>query len=166
MAKVETGDFDGAVVAADNYLAVTPPSGERGQGLLTKSKALLGKKDFSGASAVAQEGLSFIKTGRLQAQLMMEEGDILMAEARSLMNNNDTAGAMQKFAAAAAKYIVPSQMFVDPEITPLALFHAIEALVSAGEKAKAEELVKQLKEKYPDFDAKKYIDQQQAKEGR
>ncbi len=42
----------------------------------------------------------------------------------------------------------------------------IEALVSAGEKAKAEELVKQLKEKYPDFDAKKYIDQQQAKEGR
>ena len=48
----------------------------------------------------------------------------------------------------------------------IALFHAIEALVSAGEKAKAEELVKQLKEKYPDFDAKKYIDQQQAKEGR
>lgn len=159
MALVELGDFKEAAETVEHFLAITPPSDERGISLLTKSKALLGLKDYAGAKAATQEGLGFIKAGKRQAQLMMQEGDILMAEARDLMAAGDTNGGIKLFNEAAGKYIVPSQLIVDPELTPMALFRAAEALVSAGERAKAEEFVKQLKEKYPEFDPKKYLEQ-------
>ncbi|MCB1208946.1 MAG: tetratricopeptide repeat protein, partial [Verrucomicrobiales bacterium] len=159
MALVELGEFKEAAEVVEHFLAVSPPSNERGMLLITKSKALLGLKDFEGAKAAAQEGLGFIKAGPQQAQLMMQEGDVLMAEARAAMAAGDTSGAIKLFNEAAGKYIVPSQVIVDPEITPMALFRAAEALVSGGERAKAEEFVKQLKEKYPEFDPKKYLEQ-------
>jgi TolA-binding protein len=51
----------------------------------------------------------------------------------------------------AGKYVVPSQMFVDPEITPEALYKAARALNRAGQKEKAEDLLQQLEKRYPTY---------------
>jgi tetratricopeptide (TPR) repeat protein len=152
MAQVETGEFKGAEVSMKNFLAVTPqPGSERGKGLLYQSRALLGQAKYEEAVASADEALGFIKTGRLHADLLILEGDILFAKAAMLEKSGKTNLAIEEYRAAAAKYIVPSQFFVDPVITPMAVWKTILALEKSGEVDRARQLRKELQEKYPAF---------------
>jgi TolA-binding protein len=52
---------------------------------------------------------------------------------------------------AAAIYVVPSQMFDDEEITPLALSKTVAALEKAGKSKEAEEYRADLKKRFPNF---------------
>ena len=151
IAHLETKAWDASIKAMDEFLAVTPESPVKARGLLTKSRALAGLGKFDEAIAAAGEGLRFVKDGKLQAQLMIQEGDILTAQGDALGKASDAAGARAKWTEAAGKYVVPSQVFVDPVITPEALSKAADVLEKAGENAKAEDLRKQLRERYPDY---------------
>ena len=106
---------------------------------------------FVEADLTAKDGLTIVKDGKLQAQLLIQEGDIYYEEGEKLEKAGDHDAALQKWKDAAGKYIVPSQIFVDPQITPEALFKAARALNRAGEASKAEELLKQLKSRYPEY---------------
>ena len=57
--------------------------------------------------------------------------------------------------AAARLYLIVSQLFVDPLIAPLAMYRASIAYEKSGQTEKAEQLKKNLKEKYPSFEAEK-----------
>jgi hypothetical protein len=60
------------------------------------------------------------------------------------MSQNDPAHA-------AAIYVVPSQMFDDEEITPLALWKTIQALEKAGKPTEAAAYQTDLKKRFPKF---------------
>ncbi len=150
-AWLELKKFDQANAATDKLLENPPDIGSKARGLLTKSRALLGMAKFADADQAAKDGLTIVKDGKLQAQLLIQEGDIYYEEGETLEKAGDRAGAVLKWQAAAGKFIVPSQIFDDPQITPEALFKAARALDRAGERDKAENLLKQLKSKYPDY---------------
>jgi TolA-binding protein len=154
MAHLETKSWDAAVAAIDRYLALTQDSPAKAKGHLTKSRALAGLAKFTEAAHAAEEGLKIVKDGKIQAQLLIQEGDILSAEAESFEKAGQSEAALQKWSEAAGKYVVPSQMFVDPEITPEALHKAAIALEKTGQRDKARLLRSQLKERYPNYMAK------------
>jgi TolA-binding protein len=150
-AWLELKKYDQANAATDKLLADPPDVGTKARGLLTKSRALLGMGKFADADSVAKEALTIVKDGKLQAQLLIQTGDIYFAEGEQIAKSGDPAGAQQKWDAAAGKYVVPSQIFVDPQITPEALFKAARALERAGQADKAADFRKQLKERYPEY---------------
>jgi tetratricopeptide (TPR) repeat protein len=151
-AELGNGNHAAAVTALDNYLAQTPEGAGRAGALIFKGKALLGLEKFDEASACANEGLQMVKEGRLHAQLQMLQGDIAMARGDASEKAGDHAKAMEAWKKAAGNFVVVSQIFVDPEITPEAAYKAIQALDKIGENAKAEALRKQLKAKYPNYE--------------
>ncbi len=136
-ARIQTGFHQGAVEALDHYLASQTKPSSRAKALLDKSLAQLGLKSYSEAAATATEALSLEKQGRVNALIRMQLGDIAMEE--------------QKFEEGAREYIVISQIFLDPEITPLAMQKAAHALRKAGDNEKAGELEAELKAKFPNY---------------
>jgi TolA-binding protein len=150
-AELKSGDNDNAIKALDNYLAQTPGGGGRASALIYKGKALLATGDFDAASACAAEGLQMVKEGQLHAQLQMLQGDIAEARGDAYAKAGDQPKAMEEWKKAAGNFVVVSQIFVDPAITPEALFKAIRVLEKIGDKAKAEKLRNQLNSKYPNY---------------
>ncbi len=153
-AEVENGKFEEAVKALDFYLQQTPTGVGRAQALLTKGHALLGLGKFEDADKCAEESLQMVKEGRLHAQLQLLQGDIALAHGDAYAATGDKVNAQVEWKKAAGGYVVVSQIFVDPEITPEAAYKAANALEKIGEKAKAENLRKQLASKYPSYKAK------------
>jgi tetratricopeptide (TPR) repeat protein len=154
MAELENGRFDKALVALDNYLTQTPEGGGRAKALLSKGRALLGLERFDEAEKCATEGINMGSQGRLRAQLQILEGDIANAHGDSLAKAGDPVLAKKEWQKSAGSYVVISQIFVDPEITPEALSKAIAVLEKMGDNTKAETLRKQLASKYPGYKAK------------
>jgi tetratricopeptide (TPR) repeat protein len=150
-AELKNKSYQAAVTALDNYLAQTPGGAGRAGSLIFKGRALLGLGSFEEASQCANEGLQMVKEGRLHAQLQMLQGDIALARGDASETAGDHAKATEEWKKAAGNFVVVSQIFVDPEITPEAAYKATIALEKIGEKAKAEGLRKQLKTKYPNF---------------
>ena len=150
-AWLELKNYDYAIKALDQLLANAPDIASKARGLMHKSRALLGNQKFVEADAIAQEALQIVKDGKLQAQLLILEGDIFYAEGESFEKDGQAQAAVSKWMEAAGKFIVPSQMFVDPEITPEALYKAARALNRAGQKQKAEDLLQQLEKRYPGY---------------
>jgi tetratricopeptide (TPR) repeat protein len=150
-AQLKNKNYDSAVAALDNYLAQTPSGAGRASALIFKGKSLLGLKKFDEASQCTIEGLEMVKEGRLHAQLQMLQGDISMAAGDAYEAAGDHAKATEEWKKAAGNFVVVSQIFVDPEITPEAAYKAVQALDKIGETAKAEALRKQLKAKYPKY---------------
>ncbi|HSJ03618.1 MAG TPA: hypothetical protein VK956_14245, partial [Verrucomicrobium sp.] len=136
------------------YLSQTPEGAGRAKALLSKGHALLGKKSLDEADACAIEGLQIQKEGRLHAQLQLLQGDIFMARGAAATAANDAAGANAAWQKAAGNFVVVSQVFVDPLITPEAAHKAAEALEKLGQKDKADALREQLRTKYPNYTPK------------
>lgn len=152
MSQVENGDFKEAAASLGHFLDVTTqPSPERGKALLYRARAELGQGEHGAALATADEALGFIKTGRLHAELLILEGDVHFDRARKMESNGQTNLAIDEYRKAAAKYIVPGQFFVDPKITPEAIWKTILALEKAGDVDRARLLRKELESKYPDY---------------
>ncbi|CAN5334060.1 hypothetical protein BH23VER1_BH23VER1_23830 [soil metagenome] len=136
-ARAKQERFEQAVPAFQNYVATVKSPAERGRALVDLGRAQLGAKQFEDATKSAEEGLELQKEGRVNAELWILLGDIAMAEG--------------DYEDAVAKFVVPAQLFEDPQITPEALAKSIKALEQLGEEAKAEELRKQLRENYPSY---------------
>lgn len=151
MAFLQTKDYESAIKATDYFLAVTPESAARARALMTKGNALLGLGKITEAEAVAQEGLAFAKDGKPQAMLLILEGDIALAAGKKLEAEGDSSAALEKYKAAAGKFMYPAQFFEDAEVTPEALDKAAKALEKAGEQAKAAEFRKALGDRYPEY---------------
>ncbi len=152
MSHVENGSHKQAVQCLNHYLDVTPqPGAERGRALLYRARAELGLGDHDTALGTADEALGFIKTGRLHAELLIQEGDIHYDRALKMEAKGQTNLAIDEFRKAAAKYIVPAQFFVDPVVTPEAVWKTILALEKAGDMDRARVLRKELEEKYPAY---------------
>ncbi len=124
MAQLQNAQFDASIQATDNFLKSNPDAASSARAQLTKGRALLGKGSFDEADKVAQEALQVVKDGKLQAELLILEGDIFSAQGDRLAAEGQQAAALEKWKAAAAKYAVPSQFFDDPDVTPDALYKA------------------------------------------
>jgi tetratricopeptide (TPR) repeat protein len=154
MAQLENGKFDASIQATENFLKSTPDAAATARAQLTKGKALLGKADFTQADQVAQQALQVVKDGKLQAELLILEGDIFSAQGDKLAAEGQPAAAVEKWKAAAAKYAVPSQFYEDPDVTPAALYKAAKALEKAGDTAQSKQLLQQLQQRYPKYQPK------------
>ncbi len=150
-AWLELKKYDDSLAATDKFLHSPPDLAAKARGLFARSRALLGLGRHAEAITSAEEGLQIVKAGKLQAQLLILEGDILYEEGELLAKGGDQAGAVAKWKESAAKCVVPSQVFLDKDITPEALFKAARALNAAGDRAKAEQFIRQLKQSYPSY---------------
>lgn len=128
-----------AIAAYDHFLLDTERPSERASAYLSRGVAQLCLRDFEAARNSAQESLRSQKEGRTNADSRLLLGDISAAE-------GDLEGA-------AREYLVVSQIFMDPEITPKALTKAINAYRTLGNQAKAQELTQELSSGYPNYEA-------------
>lgn len=154
MAQLQNQQYDASIQATDNFLKSEPDSATRSRALLTKGRAQLGKGLFDEADQAAQEALQVVKDGRLQAELLILEGDIYAAQGDKLAAEGQKDAAIGKWKDAAAKYAVPSQFFDDPDVTPDALYKAAQVLQKAGDSAKAKQMLQQLQQRYPKYQPK------------
>jgi tetratricopeptide (TPR) repeat protein len=137
-ARLQNNHFDGALFAAEQFLkkADLPPS-QQAKGLLNKATAYYQMKKYNDAKPIVNEALRLQPEARVQAYLRILLGDIAAAEGR--------------FDDAAQSYVVPSQMFDDTEITPLALWKTVQALEKGGKAADAIGYKQDLEKRFPRF---------------
>jgi TolA-binding protein len=137
-ARLANGRYDAALTAADNYLQKVDLSpAQKAKGLLNKATALYHLQRFDDAGPWINEALRLQPEARVQAFLRLLMGDIAMAKG--------------EFEHAAQVYVVPSQMFDDAEITPLALWKTVQALTKAGKSKEADEYRLELEKRFPKF---------------
>lgn len=133
-----------AITAYDHFLVQTERPSERASAYLARGVAQLCLRDFEAARNSAQESLRSQKEGRTNAEARLLLGDISAA-----------GGNLEE---AAKEYLVVSQIFMDPEITPKALTKAINAYRTLGNQAKATELTQELSAGYPNYKAPASLD--------
>jgi tetratricopeptide (TPR) repeat protein len=138
-------------------MAQVPEGADHAQALLGKGRALLGLGKFDDADQCGVDALSKVKEGQLHARLLLLQGDIAMARGDALEAAGDHANALVTWKKAAGDYVVVSQIFVDPAITPEALYKAALVLDKLGEKDKADVMRKALENKYPNYKPKDEI---------
>ncbi len=148
---LELKSFEECIKSIDFYLADAPDSVVKAKALVTKASAQLGLSKSDEASATADEGLRIVKDGGVQGQLLILQGDALLAAGDKLETEGNAEGAKEKWRAAAGKYVVPSQVLKDDVVTPSALDKAAKALERLGEKERADALRMQLKREYPTY---------------
>ncbi|MDB4662573.1 tetratricopeptide repeat protein [Verrucomicrobiales bacterium] len=127
----------GTIDAFDAYLSQVEKPSQRASAFLAKGRAQLGLTKYEEARDSARESLRSQKEGRTNAEARLLMGDIAFAQA--------------DFGAAAREYLVLSQIYVDNELTPLALLKATDAYTKSGDAEKAGKIAAQLKADFPDF---------------
>lgn len=157
MARCEIGKYASAAIAFDNYLAKTPTGEGRARALWGKGRAKLGLGEFDEAQQCTTEGLGMIKEGKLKGQLQILDGDISNARGDALASQNKHREATAQWNQAIGQYVVVSQIFVDPEITPESALKAADTMEKVGESAKASAYREQVRSKYPRFKLKPAI---------
>jgi tetratricopeptide (TPR) repeat protein len=136
-ARLEIGDAEGALAAANNVLAVEDNPAWKADGLLDRGRALFKLDRSEEARRSADEALALRPQGRTSGGLRILLGDLEMK-----------AGDTKK---ASAEYQVVVQFIEDRELKPRALKKLIEALEKQGDKAEAEQYRKQLETQFPDW---------------
>ena len=152
IAREKNGNWDRALNAAENQFALSKTPAAEAKTLLTKSKALLGKKLYDEARVAALQASKRQQEGRVGAMIHLQLGDIEFA----VGNYED----------AHQRYVLPAIAFDDPQITPLALWKTIRALDASLEElgndatanevrrehtAKKTELESELSKRFPSF---------------
>ena len=150
---LEVKKYEESVKAIDHVLEGSPNPQVKAAAELTKAKGLLGAGKWDDSIVAADEGLHIVKSGVEQGQLLIVQGDALIAQGDKLETEGNHTGAADKWKAAAAKFVVPSQMTADAMVTPEALLKAAKALDRLGDKTKADDMRKQLKKDYPNYQA-------------
>ncbi|MEM6916076.1 MAG: tetratricopeptide repeat protein, partial [Verrucomicrobiota bacterium] len=126
-----------AITAFDNFLLQTERPSERANAYLARGTSQFCLRDFEKARNSAMESLRSQKEGRTNAEARLLLGDIGAAE-----------GNLEE---AARDYLVVSQIFSDPEVTPKALAKAINAYQLLGNRDRAQELQSQLSSQFPNY---------------
>ena len=134
-ARLEIGEAEGALIAANNVLAVEDSPGWKADGLLDRGRALLALKRPEEARKAADEALALHPQGHTSAGLNILVGDLEL----------ETGNAKT----AAAKYLIVVGFHDDKELKPLALWKLIQALEQQGDKIEAEKYRQQLKTEFP-----------------
>lgn len=135
--RLESGDAEGALKAANNVLEVEQDPGWKADGLLDRGRALFLLKRYSEARKAADEAADLHPQGRTSAGLLILSGD-LNFQAGQL----DTAG---------ADYLKVVSFHEDKDLKPLALSKYIQVLIDQGKTAEVEEFRKQLQNEFPDW---------------
>lgn len=138
-ARLETGDFTGALSAAANVLAVEDNSAWKADGLLDRGRALLALDQPEESRKAANEALALRPQGRTSAGLRILLGNLEMK-----------AGDPKK---ASAEYLIVVKFHEDKDLKPLALWKLIDALEQQGDKSEAEKYRQQLKTEFADWKA-------------
>lgn len=133
--------YDKAIAPLEFYLEFIQRPSLRAKTYVSKGTALLGLKKYDQATDDANEALRLQKEGRINATARMLLADIAFAKG--------------DHESAARLYLIVSQLFVDPLITPLALHKASLAYEKSGQAEKAKQLKVELKGKYPAFEEPK-----------
>ncbi len=134
---LKLGRFQKAVEPFDIYLKRISEPARRARVLLNKGTALNQSGEYGLARECAEEALRLEKEGRTNAYAWILLGDIAMKQ--------------ENYKEASRCYIIPSQMFSDPQVTPEALAKAANAFDQLGESERAEEARSQLQSRYPDY---------------
>lgn len=134
-----------AIAAFDHFLLQTERPSERATAYLARGISQFCLRDFEKARNSAQESLRSQKEGRTNAEARLLLGDIGAAN-----------GNLEE---AAREYLVVSQIFTDPEVTPKALSKAINAYQSLGNRDKAQELQNELSSQFPGYTPPASFDQ-------
>ncbi|NLT72400.1 MAG: tetratricopeptide repeat protein [Verrucomicrobiaceae bacterium] len=137
--------FHETIAAYDHYLGLTERPSDRAAAYLARGAAQLCLRDFEADRDSARDSLRSQKEGRTNAEARILLGDISAADG--------------KLEEAAKEYLVVSQIFTDPEITPKALAKAIKAYRALGDQARAEELTQELSKNYPNYVAPEKSDE-------
>lgn len=145
-ARAKLKKHQDAIAAFDQFLLQTERPSERAAAYLDRGVAQLCLGDHDAARNSAQESLRSQKEGRTNAEARLLLGDISAA-----------AGNLSE---AVKDYLVVSQIFMDPEITPKALTKAINAYRTLGDQAKAQELTQELSRSYPGYKAPASLDKE------
>jgi len=153
-AELDSKNYDGATTAIDFYLDLTKRPSSKARGYLVKAQAHLLGDEFDDADNATREGLQLQKEGRINAELMIMQGDISVARGTYEANREggDEALAKKYFNDGAAKFVIVSEIFVDPVITPSALEKAADAYENIGEEVKAATLRADLEKRFPEFE--------------
>jgi tetratricopeptide (TPR) repeat protein len=133
--RLEIGDAEGALIAANNVLAVEDSPGWKADGLLDRGRSLLALKRPDEARKAADEALALHPQGHTSAGLNILVGDLEL-------NAGDAK-------TAAGKYLIVVGFHDDKELKPLALWKTIQALEQQGNKTEADKYRQQLKTEFP-----------------
>lgn len=136
-ARLETKNPQGALIAADNALAIEDNPAWKADSLLDRGRALLLLDRSSEARSASDEAMKLQPQGRTSAGLRILRGDLEMK-----------AKAPRK---AAAEYLIVVNFHEDRELKPTALDGLIKALTEQGDKAQAEKYRSQLVSEFPDW---------------
>jgi tetratricopeptide (TPR) repeat protein len=136
-ARLETGDGEGALSAANNVLAVEENPGWKADGLLDRGRALLLLNRDSEARIAADEGAALRPQGRTSAGLRILSGDLNFKA--------------KNFGPAAADYLNVIQFHEDADLKPLAISKYIRVLEEQGKAAEAEKYRLQLKTEFSNW---------------
>lgn len=138
-ARFETGEYEGALSAADNVLAVEDNNSWKADALVDKGRALLMLNKTEEARKAADEASDLRPSGRTSILLGILNGDLF-----------DQEGAADR---AGAEYNKIVQFAGDPELKPLALHKLILLREKTGNKEDAEKLRQELQKEFPSWKA-------------
>ena len=136
-ARLEMGQADLALIAANHILAVEENLGWRADGLLDRGRALLLMNGSSESRKDAEAALALHPQGRTLAGLNILLGDLALKDGDAKT--------------AAGKYLIVVGFHDDKELKPLALSKLITALEQQSDRAGAEKYRQQLKTEFPDW---------------
>jgi tetratricopeptide (TPR) repeat protein len=134
-AHLHSGSYEESIAPFDHYLASNPARSERAKTLLHKATALSKLDRLDEAQTAAEEVQLLQKQGRTYGLSWILLGDISMAK--------------EDYEKASKYYVIPSRMFKDPLVTPVALEKAAEAFDRMGENERGSDLRRQLQKEWP-----------------
>lgn len=139
-ARLETGDAEGALTAANNVLAVEENPGWKADGIVDKGRALLALDRIAEARSVATEAENMrLQEGRTFTVLRMLSGDLYVKE--------------KDLGKAKSDYLRIVLLNDDADLKPLALFKLVGICEQQGDKAEADKFREQLKREFPGWKA-------------
>jgi tetratricopeptide (TPR) repeat protein len=133
--------FKDAVDSFDSYLATVKDPIPRVAGIIEKTDAQLGLKDWDAAEKTVKEGLNLAPEGRYNGELRLRAGEVELGR-------GNAAKALQVFES------IPVTLD-DEEVSPRALERAIEIQTQLGSTDEVKRLENQLRSKYPEYLQKK-----------
>lgn len=139
--RAKLGKFKDAVDSFNNYLSSVKDPVPRVAGMIEKTDAQLGLKDWNGAEKTVKEGLNMATEGRYNGELRLRAGDV---EA----GRGDTKKALQIYET------IPVTLD-DDQVSPRALDRALAIYTKLGNAAEVKRVENQLRSKYPEFLQKK-----------
>jgi len=152
-ALLEVKNYEESVKAMDNFINVAPDGPGKAKGLHVKARAQIGLGLYDEAIETAAQGLHIVKDGGLQGLLLIAQGDAMLYLGDRKEADGNHEGAQKDWKDAASKFVVPSQVLDDAEVTPEALDKAARALERLADKTNAEEMRKQLTKRFPNYKA-------------